>query len=164
MKASTASSNLVNLWLGKVNNELKDEVLLASILQETGKFILSELIVGRNLTQDFTKLLQDGMEIKDAEKELLNITTSQVTAEIFKYWKLSSELINIIRFVDDINNCPIEYKQKAQILDVIKTACQANSLLSEISVEKALKKAVDYKLEIEPLKKAIDILQERLLD
>ena len=54
----------------------------------------------------------------------------------------------MIRFVDDIDNCPIEYKQKAQILDVIKTACQANSLLSEISVEKALKKAVDYKLDV----------------
>ena len=164
MKASTASSNLVNLWLGKVNNELKDEVLLASILQETGKFILSELIIGRNLTEEFTKLLQDGIEIKDAEKELLNITTSEVTAEIFKYWQLSSELINMIRYVDDINNCSIEYKQKAQILDVIKTACQANSLLSDSSVEKALKKAVEYKLELEPLKKAIQTLQERLLD
>lgn len=164
MKASTASSNLVNLWLGKVNNELKDEVLLASILQETGKFILSELIISRNLTQDFTKLLQDGKDTKDAEKELLNITTSQVTAEIFKYWKLSAELINIIRFVDDIDNCPTEYKQKAQILDVIKTACQANSLLSESSVEKALKKAKNYSLEIEPLKKAIQTLQERLLN
>jgi HD-like signal output (HDOD) protein len=101
MKASTASSNLVNLWLGKINNELKDEVLLASILQETGKFILSELIIGRNLSEQFVKLLEDGMETKDAENQLLNITTSQVTAEIFKYWQLSSELINMIRFVDD---------------------------------------------------------------
>ena len=164
MKASTASSNLVNLWLGKINNELKDEVLLASILQETGKFILSELIIGRNLSEQFTKLLQDGIETKDAENQLLNITTSQVTAEIFKYWELSSELINMIRFVDDINSCPAEYKQKAQILDVIKTACQANSLLSDSSVEKALKKAVEYKLELEPLKKAIQTLQESLLD
>lgn len=162
MNASTASSNLVNLWLGKINNELKEEVLLASILQETGKFILSELITSRNVTEEFTKLLQSGIDIKDAEKELLEITTSQVTAEIFKYWQLSDELVDMIRFVDDIENCPTEFKQKAQVLDVVKTACQSNSLLSHSSVEKALKKALTYNLDIEPLKKAIQTLQERL--
>ena len=162
MKASTASSNLVNLWWGKINNELKEEVLLASILQETGKFILSELITSRNLTEQFTKLLKSGKSTKDAEKELLEITTSQVTAEIFKYWELSDELVNMIRFVDDINSCPAEYKQKAQILDVVKTACKAESLLSDSSVEEALKKATIYNLEIEPLKNAIEILKQRL--
>ena len=162
MEASTASSNLVSLWLSKVDNELKEEILLASILQETGKFILSELITSRNLTQEFTSLLQEGMDIQNAEKKLLNITTSQVTAEIFNYWELSSELVNMIRYVDDINNCPDEYKLKSQILDVVKTACQANSLLSENSIEKALKKAISYNLEIEPLQNAIKILKERL--
>jgi HD-like signal output (HDOD) protein len=164
MQVSITSTILTKLWLEEIKHEFREDIFLASILQETGKFILSELIIGRNLSEEFIKLLQDGMETKDAENKLLNITTSQVTAEIFKYWQLSSELINMIRFVDDINNCPVEYKQKAQILDVIKTACQANSLLSDSSVEKALKKAVEYKLELEPLEKVIQTLQERLLD
>ena len=164
IKASTASSNLVNLWVGKIDNEIKDEILLASILQETGKFVLSELIISRGLLEEFTKRLESGMDVVDAERELLKITTSQVTAEIFKYWKLSDELINVIEFVDDINNCKSEYKQKAQYLDVIKTACNASSLLSEKSIEKALKKAAFYKFDIELLKNAIEILQNRLSD
>ena len=163
INASTASSNLVNLWVGKIDNEIKDEILLASILQETGKFILSEMIISRGLFEEFTKKLESGVDVVDAERELLKITTSQVTAEIFKYWKLSDELINLIEFIDDINNCKVEYKQKAQYLDVIKTACNASSLLSDKSIDKALKKAVSYKLEIEPLKKAIQTLQDRLL-
>ncbi len=68
----------------------------------------------------------------------------------------------MIRYVDDINNCPDEYKLKSQILDVVKTVCQANSLLSENSIEKALKKAISYNLEIVPLQNAIEILKERL--
>ena len=164
INASTASSNLVNLWVGKIDNEIKDEILLASILQETGKFVLSELIISRGLLEEFTKRLESGMDVVDAERELLKITTSQVTAEIFKYWKLSDELINVIEFVDDINNCKSEYKQKAQYLDVIKTACNASSLLSEKSIEKALKKAAFYKFDIELLKNAIEILQNRLSD
>jgi len=162
IKASTASSNLVNLWVGKIDNNIKDEILLASILQETGKFILSELIISRGLLEEFTKKLESGMELVDVERELLKMTTSQVTAEIFKYWKLSDELINLIEFVDNINACPTEYKQKAQYLEVIKTACNASSLLSEKSIEKALKKAQFYNLEIEPLRNAIEILQNRL--
>ncbi len=161
MNASTAASNLVNLWLGQVDNQLKEEVLLASILQETGKFILSELIISRNLTDEFKKLLENEVEIKNAEKELLGISTSQVTAEIFKYWQLSNDLVDMIMFVDDINLCSSEYKQKSQILDVVKTACQVNSLLTTNSVEKAIKKAVEYNLEVEPLKNAIQILQDR---
>ena len=162
MRASNISSTLANLWLSKIDVDLKEEILLPALLQETGKFILSELITSRNLTEQFTKLLKSGISTKDAEKELLEITTSQVTAEIFKYWELSDELINMIRFVDDINSCPAEYKQKAQILDVVKTACKAESLLSDSSVEEALKKATIYNLEIEPLKNAIEILKQRL--
>ena len=162
IKASTASSNLVNLWVGKIDNEIKDEILLASILQETGKFILSELIISRGLLEEFTQKIDSSIDIVTIEKELLGITTSQVTAEIFKYWKLSDELINIIEFVDDINSCKAEYKLKAQYLDVIKTACNANSLLSDKSIEKALKKAQSYNLETELFKNAIQILKDRL--
>ena len=161
MNASTAASNLVNLWLGQVNNELKEEVLLASILQETGKFILAELLISRNLSEEFKELLEDKIEIKDAEKKLLNVTTSQITAEIFNYWKLSEDLVDMIRFVDDINNCSEQYKQRSQVLDIVKTACQINSLLSDESVEKAMKKATEYGFELEPLKNAIQILQDR---
>lgn len=164
ISASTASSNLVNLWVGKIDNDIKDEILLASILQETGKFILSELIISRGLLEEFTKKLESGMELVDVERELLKMTTSQVTAEIFKYWKLSEELINLIEFVDNINACSPEYKQKAQYLDVIKTVCNPSSLLSEKSIEKALKKADSYNFETESLKAAIQILQERLLN
>ena len=159
MEASIASSNLVNLWLGKINNDLKEEVLLASILQETGKFILSELLIGRNLTEEFIRLIESGLTIKDAEKKLLGITTSEVTAEIFKYWNLGNELVNMIRFVDNIDSCPSEFKLQAQILDVVKILCESKKLF--VNVEKALNKAIEYNLEIEPLKEAIKILQAR---
>ena len=161
--ASTASSNLVNLWIGKIDNELKEEILLSSLLQEVGKFVLSELLVSRNLVDLFKEKMDSGIDICDIEKELLGITTSQVTAAIFKYWKLSEELVNIIEFVDDINKCKIEYKQKAQILDVVKTACCCNSLLSEDSIEKAIKKALSYNLDIDILKISLQTLRERLL-
>ncbi len=158
MNASTASSNLVNLWLSKVDNKLKDEILLASILQEIGKFILSELIISKGLKEVFIQKIQEGIEIPVIEKEFLGITTSQVTAEIFRYWKLDEELISCIEFVDTLEKCKEEYKQKAQILDVIKTACNPCCFLSEVSIEKAINKATAYNLNVPVLKDSIQTL------
>ena len=164
IKASNISYNLVDLWLGEVDNNLKEEVLLASILQEIGKFILSELIVSRGLLKQFHEKLELGFDIVDVEKELLGVTTSQVTAEIFKYWGLDDNLSNMIRFVDNIDKCTDKYKQKSQVLDVVKTACNPYSLLSDSSVEKALKKAILYNLEVETLSNVLKTLQSRLLE
>ena len=164
MKASTASSNLVNLWLGKINNELKDEVLLASILQETGKFILADLILHDGKSELFKGKIAAGKTVEEAEKELLEVTTSQITAKIFRHWKLSDNLINIIENVDDISNAQPEYKKKAQILDVIKTACSVKSPLSDENIEKAVFKAHQYGFDIKIFTKAIETLQDRLLD
>jgi hypothetical protein len=64
----------------------------------------------------------------------------------------------------DIEKVSDEYKKKAEILDVIKTACQINAPLSDKNVEKAIEKANKYGLDTKVLKKAIEILQDRLLD
>ncbi len=112
MEASNLSSILANTWLSKVDEKLKEKILLASLLQETGKFILSELIISENKSKLFIQALNNGEDLIEVEKRFLGITTSKATAEIFKYWKLSSNLIKTIEFVDDIENCPIKYKQK----------------------------------------------------
>ena len=74
------------------------------------------------------------------------------------------KLVNMIQFVDNTNNCSAEYKKQAQVLDVIKTACNPYSLLSDSSAKKALKKAISYNLETDFLNKAIETLQNRLLE
>ncbi len=45
MKASNISSTLASLWLSKIDIDLKEEIILPALLQETGKFILSDLIL-----------------------------------------------------------------------------------------------------------------------
>jgi uncharacterized OsmC-like protein len=70
----------------------------------------------------------------------------------------------MIEFVDNIEKASDEYKKKTQILDVIKTACQVSAPLSDSNVEKAIEKANKYGLDTKILKKAIEILQDRLLD
>lgn len=164
MRASNISSTLGNLWLSKVNIELKEEILLPALLQEAGKFVLADLLVSNGKSDEFKNKVSSGISIVNAEKELVGFSTSEITAQIFRHWKLSPNLINMIEFVDDISKVDDEFKSKSQILDVIKTACEVSDPLSDSNIEKAVAKATLYGLDTKPLLKAIETLQDRLLD
>lgn len=164
MRASNISSTLANLWLSKIDFDLKEEILLPALLQETGKFILADLILSEKISDLFKSKISAGNSVKDVEMELLGVTTSQITAQIFRHWKLSDNLINMIEYVDDISKASPEYVKKSQILDVIKTACNVNNPLSEENVSIAIKKATAYGFDAKILKTAIETLQDRLLN
>lgn len=164
MRASNISSTLANIWLSKIDIDLKEEIILPALLQETGKFILSDLILNEKKSDLFKSKIASGSSIEEVEKELLGFTTNQITAQIFRHWKLSDNLINMIEHVDDISNANENFKKKSQILDVIKTACNIKEPLSDENVAKAIKKATTYGLDIKVLSKAIETLQDRLLD
>lgn len=162
MKASNTASILANLWLSKIDLALKEEIVLPALLQETGKFILADYIKQENLSETFKGKVDSGELIEDVERNLLGITTSQVTAQIFRHWKLSDKLVNMIENVDNISNVSDEYKKQTQILEVIKTAAYIKNPLSDENVKKAIEKASKYKLDITSLKNAITTLKDRV--
>ncbi|MCK5110869.1 MAG: HDOD domain-containing protein [Arcobacteraceae bacterium] len=164
MRISNMASNLISLWISRVDFNLKEELLLPVFLQETGKFIISDLAKEQKKTDDFLKTLRNNSDIPKIEKEFFDITTSQITAAIFKHWKLSDKLISMIEYVDDIDNCPDNYKKEAQILHIAKIACNVMDPLSDKSCEDAIKKAGQFGLNTSALKKAIEKMQDRLLD
>ncbi len=164
MRASNISSTLVNLWLSKVDFDLKEELVLPALLQEAGKFVLADIILSENKLDEFTSKLSQSKDIVATEKEVIGITTAETTAKIFNHWKLSEKLVNIIEHVDDIKNCDPAYKVKSQYLDVIKTACNVSDPLSDENIEQATKKAQAYGFDTKKLLSAIEKLQDRLLD
>lgn len=135
------------MWLSKVDVDLKEEIILPALLQEIGKFILSDLLISEEKSEEFKSKIASGVSIENAERDLLGFTTSEITAKIFKYWKLSDNLIDMIEYVDDLSKVSSGYRLQTQVLDVIKTACAINSPLSDKSVEKAISKASQYGLD-----------------
>jgi HD-like signal output (HDOD) protein len=164
VKSTRLTSSLINLWISKKDVELKDDLILPALLQQTGLFILSEVIISNNLTEKFQEKLALGTEISEIEKELLGVTTSLVTAEIFKHWKLSENLIQTIEYVDELNKCDEEFLKKAQILHIAKILCNPKEPFSTIQIAKALRKAKEFNFGETILKKSIEVLEDRLLD
>ncbi len=161
MKASNIASTLATFWLSKIEVENQDDIILASLLQETGKFIIASIINNEGKAEAFLQMIEDS-SILQAENSFLNTNTSKVTAQIFRHWKLSENLINCIDSLDNLESVEPEFKQRVEILNVIRAASNVLEPLSDESIGKAIDLAKSFKLDTATLLVAIDELKEKL--
>lgn len=162
LEITQMGSSLLSFWVGQFDFNLKEELMLPAFLQETGKFIISDIIINENKQESFLKDIKTAKDLALVEKKYILATTSQVTASIFKKWNLSEKLINTIEFVDNINLCPASYLFEAKILNVVKTICCVVEPLSDENIKLGLEKAKLFELDVKALKDAINQLQTKL--
>ena len=163
MNSSNIASVLASLWLGKIDESIKDEIILPALLIDIGKYIIADMILNEQKEKEFKAKIEEGiLSIEEVEKEFLGFSSSYVTAQIFKHWKLSPNLINSIEFVDDINNVSKEFERKAKILSVIKTVANIKEPLSEKSIKEAIIKAKEYGFDTKILAQTIENLKTKI--
>ena len=163
MNSSNIASVLASLWLGKIDESIKDEIILPALLIDIGKYIIADMILNEQKEKEFKAQIEEGiLSIEEVEKEFLGFSSSYVTAQIFKHWKLSPNLINSIEFVDDINNVSKEFERKAKILSVIKTVANIKEPLSEKSIKEGIIKAKEYGFDTKILAQTIENLKTKI--
>ena len=163
MNSSNIASVLASLWLGKIDETIKDEIILPALLIDIGKYIIADMILNEQKEKEFKAQIEEGiLSIEEVEKEFLGFSSSYVTAQIFKHWKLSPNLINSIEFVDDINNVSKEFERKAKILSVIKTVANIKEPLSEKSIKEGIIKAKEYGFDTNILAQTIENLKTKI--
>ncbi len=163
MNSSNIASVLASLWLGKIDETIKDEIILPALLIDIGKYIIADMILNEQKEKEFKAKIEEGiLSIEEVEKEFLGFSSSFVTAQIFKHWKLSPNLINSIEFVDDINSVSKEFERKAKILSVIKTVANIKEPLSEKSIKEAIIKAKEYGFDTNILAQTIENLKTKI--
>ena len=165
MRLANMSSNLLSLWIGRIDNALKEELVLPAFLLETGRFVLASVAAEDGKEDEFLqKIKQNPNDISSIEKEYFNATSTQVTASIFKHWDLSETLINVCKYADDVDNSPDTYAKEAKVLNVVKIICNITDPLNDTFAQDGIDKASSYGLDTRNLEKAIEKMQDRLLD
>ena len=158
--SSALASNIVNTWVSNINLDLRNELLLPAFLQEVGKFIISEVIQKNRKSEEFLIELEETKDTTFCEKKFTGYTCARITANIFKQWNISHNIIIPIAFTENIESCPNEFKTKAQILEIIKILCDIRYPLSENNIKKALEKVSLYGFDIEHFVNSIDVIKE----
>ena len=160
--SSYLATKIVNTWISSIDFDLKDELLLPAFLQETGKFVISEVIQENKQTEEFLQCLDEKKDITLCEEEFIGYSCARITANIFKNWSLDHNLVFSIAFVGNIKDCPKEYLKKVQILEIIKILTNVRSPLSDLAVENAITKVIAYGFDLEHFVNSIDAIKEEI--
>jgi hypothetical protein len=72
--------------------------------------------------------------------------------------------VKVIGSVDDVQNCDSNYAKEAQVLHVVKMLCNPIDPLGNSIIEAAINQAKEYGLHTRSLEKAIETMQDRILD
>ncbi len=159
---SALATNIINTWVSKIDFELKDQLLLPAFLQEIGKFVISSVIEKARKTEEFLLDLEETKDTSFCEKKYTGFSCARITANIFKQWNFSHTLVIPIAFTDDVSSCPAQFKTKAQILEIVKILCDIRYPLSDRNIDKALKKVILYKFDVEDFLNSIDVIKEAI--
>lgn len=159
---SSLATNIVNTWLSSIDFDLKNDLLLPAFLQEVGKFVISDIIQENRQTEFFLQDLEETKDTTACEEKYTGYSCARITANIFKRWGFSHKIIFPIAFVGNIKECPKEFKQKAQILEIVKILCDIRNPLSDLNVQKAIEKAAIYGFDIEHLLNSIDVIKDSM--
>jgi len=128
-----------------------------SFLMEVGAVIISLVLVGEGKENEFKKELQNENRTK-VELKYIGATTAEVTANIFKHWHFSKDLIEPIANID-LPHKNEEFVEYAASLRVLKVA--VNLLKDdENAKEKALKIIEKYNLNKTAFLEAWDVVME----
>lgn len=160
--SSNLASSLVNTWVSKISFDLKEELLLPAFLQEVGKFIISEVILESDKKEEFLNQILVTKNISSVENDFIGYSCARITANIFKHWNLSHNLIFTIGFVEDLEHCPKDYVEKVKILEIIKILCDIKNPLSDQNIQRALNKANEYNFDTDILLQSIDSIKYKL--
>jgi len=138
-------------WYKKERSKL-DVIATDSFLIDIGAVVISLFLVSKNLDEEFKSKLtsQNRYEL---EKEYTGFTTSEVTAEIFKHWHFSDELIAPIENIENPNN------EFSQVMDVLRKLIDLLAPNNEENIQKGIQKANEYGLNVSALKEAIDVVK-----
>jgi HD-like signal output (HDOD) protein len=157
--------NFLHKWLNGNDQKLLNELLLPAFLQNAGEFIIAEMANELHLKEQFlADIKSNPSEISKYEKKYFEASATKITAMIFKRWKLDDKLVTFIDNIDDLQAEENPNLVHSQVLQIASLLSNPIDPFNDNCVEKALKLAKAYNLNITSLEKSIETMQDLLLD
>jgi len=157
---SHLQATLMHKWYGQIDKEKADKLYLAAFLQETGKILISNDILQDDEDISFKSEIEQSNNIAQVEKTYVEVTSSEVTSEIFAHWGFDSEFVAMIKYSDNSAAAPEEIKEFATAPHIVKTIIPINKPLAEQSINFGLRLAANAGYSLELLEEAIASMQE----
>jgi HD-like signal output (HDOD) protein len=149
-------NKLATLWCKGKDRSIIDLIITSSFLVEVGRVVIACHLKNERLVDEFQRKLKY-KESDVAEKEVTGMNTIEVTAEIFKKWRLDIDLIDVILHSDKPNGS-IKNSIPAAYLKAIRVAIPITGVITDESKKEARDIIRHYKLDLEGFERTISTL------
>ncbi|NPA11190.1 MAG: HDOD domain-containing protein [Epsilonproteobacteria bacterium] len=128
-----------------------------SFLIDLGAVVISLVLVGEGRADEFKNALTPENRY-EVEKEFVGSTTPEITAEIFKHWNFSEDLVMPMEHIDNPLNAP-KYKECASVFNVLRECVDLLTKLTEENEKKALSKVEEFGLDEDSFLDALSVVK-----
>jgi HD-like signal output (HDOD) protein len=128
----------------------------ATFLSNLGQVLITQYLIHENKSAEFSDLIHEESDYKNAEEMFCGITSVELTAQIFEHWSMEERLVNTLRFSNAPMNAPQKDRLYAQILHCIHTVLPYHGIMSEHSIQEAATLVEEYGLNLEKFKVAVE--------
>jgi len=154
---SKMQSALAVNWYLRQNPNIMGLLSPASFLIEIGKVMLAHYLIDEGKDQDFKEKLPLAETVKALEEEMCETYTAEVSADIFDFWNFDEDLIKLIRYVGEPNQCEGDLLREAtKVLHVIRVATGLDGVFTEENLKKAKDLIGKYALDLKSFEAAIE--------
>ncbi|DAB30911.1 MAG TPA: histidine kinase [Sulfurimonas sp. UBA12504] len=157
---SSLQANLILKWYSHIDKQKAEMLYLAAFLQETGKILIASDVIQEDESYSFAAEVEFTNDLPALERSYVNVSSSEVTAEIFDHWGFDQAFIEMIKYSDNPEAAPSKIKEYALALNIIKTVLPINKPLSDQAISFGLRKAYDAGYNHEILEDEIDSILE----
>ena len=151
----SSKRNIIALYWFKKDKDSLDIMATNSFLIDLGAVVISLVLDNEGKSENFKKRLLSGESREELEREFVGAVTTEITAEMFRHWNFSEDLIESM---ENIENPKGSYQKESAALLTLKIL--VDLLKPEVlEKEKAFEIAKKYGLDIELLEEAIKKLK-----
>lgn len=146
------SCKLMMLWLNKNQIEMIEKLIIPSLLQSFGTYLVSKSVEIGKENKFLIKIKTEHKKRVEIEKEFTGFTSNELTTKIFEKWNLEKDLIKLIKDVDNPNS------KETLILNILRKIFNPISPFDKDEIDESIKLATKYNLDADSLKKALQEL------
>jgi len=156
-KVSMKRLSLMLKWYSKIS--IADLSVLSStaLLGNIGQLLISKELIRIENDDKFMELCST-FDIKYAEESILHTTTCEISSQILRYWKLSSDIIDIIEYSDYPKDAPKELKTLCVANHLVNTLVDLKGNIMQEIPEELLPLMAEFNLDPQILSKALDYI------
>ncbi|NOR57172.1 MAG: HDOD domain-containing protein, partial [Sulfurimonas sp.] len=156
-KVSMTRLSLMLKWYSKVSIAHLSILTSTALLGNIGQLLVSKEVISIH-KDDLFKELSSTFDTKYAEESILHTTVATVSSQILNYWKLSSDIVDVIAYSDNHREAPEEIRKIVVANFIVYSLVSINGTISSKIPDDILVLMAKYSLDPKLLSNALEYI------